>query len=209
MLTPDHVKQLTAPFQYDDHEFLGKFTYLTEESVSARLDAVDPNWRFEIISIYPSNDQAVVHARMTVCDVPRDGVGMAALTVTIKGTGEIKPAHADPEKSAATDALRRCARLFGIGRYLLGAPKEVSLNELQAWLHKTIATLSLTDDLRDRPTAEAFFTRWRKEGLSDAEIVMILGVKKVSEWAQGKAKADKAVDAWLLVNTPASKKKAS
>jgi hypothetical protein len=70
----------------------------------------------------------------------------------------------------------------------------------------TPATASIiTDDLRDRPTLEAFLARWRKEGMTDAEIAAVLGIQKWGEWTQGRAKADKAVDAWLLVNVPASK----
>lgn len=63
----------------------------------------------------------------------------------------------------------------------------------------------VTDDLRDPATARAFIERWRGEGLTDAETLHILGVKQLREWAHGRAKADKAVDAWLLVNVPESK----
>lgn len=64
-------------------------------------------------------------------------------------------------------------------------------------------------DLRHKATQEAFVAHWRKEGMSGAEIAAALGVGKWSEWAKGRAAADEAVKLWLLVNTPASKKKAS
>jgi len=53
-----------------------------------------------------------------------------------KETGNTYTTEANEgEKSAATDALKRCARLFGIGRYLLTLPDNVKdVDSMARWL---------------------------------------------------------------------------
>lgn len=117
MLTKDDIKILSAPLpRVTGHELRpsetmggGKYatwlTYTEEGPVKERLDEVDPAWTFEIIK--PGNP---CYARLTVKGVTRDCVGTG-------GPG------GDGEKGAATDALKRGARLFGIGLYLKNAPR--------------------------------------------------------------------------------------
>lgn len=126
MLTRADVAVLTAPFNADEHEFRQGFIYISEGAICARLDAVDPNWSIEILS-QSARDITVVNtiARLTVCGISRDGVG----------TEKINSAN-EAEKSSATDALKRGARLFGIGRYLLGTPSWVKdVAGIQKWLN--------------------------------------------------------------------------
>jgi hypothetical protein len=130
MLTPEHVAQLTAFFPTRDHEFLNGLTYITESAITARLDSVDPSWNFQILGTWQRDSQIIVSARLTVCGVSRDGVGMKNIERSSDGTKE----HGEAEKSAATDALKRCARLFGIGRYLLDLPGKMNHQSLGAWL---------------------------------------------------------------------------
>jgi hypothetical protein len=85
--------------------------YTEEDPVSERLDTIDPNWTFEIRDKVINGNAATVYARLTVCGVARDCVG------------EGKSGNpGDAQKGAATDALKRGARLFGVGRYLKKAP---------------------------------------------------------------------------------------
>ena len=114
MLDKQDLETLARPFAVQDHEFLNGLIYLREDDVTERLDEVDPNWIFEIISVSRGDSQVTVHARLTVKDITRDGVGMHVIA-TSKSGNEVGEA----EKSAATDALKRAARLFGVGRYLL------------------------------------------------------------------------------------------
>lgn len=86
--------------------------YIAEEAICNRLEVVDPSWQFSDIQIAERGGQVYAIASMTVKGVTRSNVGME----------EIKHL-AEAEKSAATDSLKRCARLFGIGRYLLNLPK--------------------------------------------------------------------------------------
>lgn len=128
-LTPEYLTLLKRPFAKSDHEFLKEFVYLTEEAICNRIEEVDPAWTFELQRVERQANQCVVCARLTICGVSREGVGMQ--TINDKGVGE-------PEKGAATDALKRCARLFGIGRYLLDAPGKDQFDRWLANLQKGV-----------------------------------------------------------------------
>lgn len=118
-LTDEHVRLLTAQFDASDHEERDGRTYIREKAITDRLDEVDPSWTWELLGEPKHRDGVVVQAgRLTVHGVWRDGVGMESVRTTKTG-GEANEA----EKSAATDALKRAARLFGIGRYLLDLGK--------------------------------------------------------------------------------------
>lgn len=137
-LTPEDVQLLRTPFPAKEHEFFDGMAYVDEYAVSCRLDDVDPSWRFRCLSIKRTDEHVVAVYRLTVKGVSRDGVGMAKLTLK-KKDGTIITAG-EPEKSAATDALRRCSRLFGIGRYLLLLPGNVdTVERLAGWLGETPA----------------------------------------------------------------------
>lgn len=114
-LTAQDLAVLRKPFAVKDHEFLRGFTYITESAITTRIEDVDPEWTFEIMHVTTRDTQCIVHARMTIKGVVRDGIGMQV----IQSAGEA-------EKGAATDALKRCARLFGIGRYLLDLPSGIN-----------------------------------------------------------------------------------
>lgn len=114
-LTAQDLTVLRKPFAVKDHEFLRGFTYITESAITTRIEDVDPEWTFEIMHVTTRDTQCIVHARMTIKGVTRDGIGMQV----IQSAGEA-------EKGAATDALKRCARLFGIGRYLLDLPSGIN-----------------------------------------------------------------------------------
>lgn len=118
-LTHEDVQQLTAQFDASDHEEREGRTYIREGAITRRLDEVDPSWTWELLGQPVYRDGTVtVTGRLTVNGVWRDGVGMENIR-TSKTGNEVNEA----EKSAATDALKRAARLFGIGRYLLDLGK--------------------------------------------------------------------------------------
>lgn len=130
-LTHEQVNQLTGFFQPQEHEFLRGFTYITEGAITTRLDEVDASWTFEILNTTTRNEQITVHARLCVAGVWRDNLGMTKIM-----TGQNNSETNEPEKAAATDALKRCARLFGIGRYLLDLPSSVKdMDSLTGWLN--------------------------------------------------------------------------
>jgi hypothetical protein len=135
-MTPDNVKDLTAPFEAGEHEFLRGMTYLTESAITRRLDEVDPTWSFRISLVEHRADKVVVYAAMTVCGVTRESNGMEASAYK-QGVDRVPENEANyPEKAAVTDALKRCARLFGIGRYILDLPDSVKdMRALTTWLN--------------------------------------------------------------------------
>ena len=122
-LDVNDLKELKKAFRLKDHEFKQGYVYLTEDAITNRIEEVDAAWTFEIQRMDRIGDQTIVCARMTIKEVSREGVGMQLVTSNT---------NAEPEKGAATDALKRCARLFGIGRYLLNAPKEG--DQFNRWL---------------------------------------------------------------------------
>lgn len=158
---------LNKPFVASDHKFLGDLIYLHEEPIAERLDLVDPAWSFQIQSITTrpnagegGKDVATVtvHASLIVKNVARHGVGMAVVQKTNpiaetkwengtkKNTGNFYTSEAnEAEKSAVTDALKRCARMFGIGRYLLTIPKNTvkDAKQLEKWLKDTYGDFQL------------------------------------------------------------------
>jgi hypothetical protein len=148
-LTTEAVNDLKRPFAVQYHDFVRGFVYLAERAVCERIEQVDPGWSFEILSVshYPERNRVNVTARMTILGVKREGIGSGTyLDTPVKDyetkepktndLGEVMMNYSEAEKGAATDALRRCARLFGVGRYLLDTPKHIK-NEtgLANWLH--------------------------------------------------------------------------
>lgn len=75
--------------------------YLGHTDVMNRLEEVDPAWTTEVLGEERSGDTVYVRMRMTIKGVSRENVGEGG----------------DP-KGAYSDALKRCAMLFGVGRYL-------------------------------------------------------------------------------------------
>ena len=118
-LTREVLNALSAAFPDDELEFLprahanGKalaLAYIDARAVMRRLDAVvgPENWSFDFDVLSP--DGKMVKGRLTVCGVTKCDAG--------EGSTEDELL-----KSAVSDALKRCAVHFGIGRYLYHLPK--------------------------------------------------------------------------------------
>lgn len=206
-LTAQDLQTLKRAFRPNEHEFKQKYVYVAEGAVSDRIEEVDPSWTFEILASYTRDNQAVVNARLTIKGVSRDGVGMQ----------DIKETAGEPEKGAATDALKRCARLFGIGRYLLDVPNGVTnMETLTKWLggaqSQNTATSSrftqqsvtsgqnaantpsdAISDTWDKPAIETFVNHFSGR-MTMSELLASLKVSRFGEWTQGGIAAYKVVD---------------
>ena len=137
MLNNENLNALEAPFPIEDQKIRWDGNvYLTELPVIKRLTSVDLNWEFKITSTIVTNysltrpDCVTVSAELTICGITRAGVGSAIADVTTKDkqgkelTTPIIRALGEKElKGAATDALKRCARQFGVGAYILRTNK--------------------------------------------------------------------------------------
>jgi hypothetical protein len=109
-LTAEDLKKLSAPFPKDkigikvatiskqgDKAML--VPYLQHTYVADRIEEVDPSWSSAIISeTYGQKGCAT------------------SMALTIKGVTRANVGEGDEPKGAASDALKRCAMLFGIGR---------------------------------------------------------------------------------------------
>jgi hypothetical protein len=131
-LTTEDLNILKAPFAANEHKFLRGLAYITEYAITERMDVVDPSWAFSIQEVVNREGTITIIGNLTIKGVTRSNVGMDSVRETKDGNSEANEA----EKSTATDALKRCARLFGIGRYLLALPKDVRDEQsMAAWLN--------------------------------------------------------------------------
>lgn len=158
-LTHDDLNALKATFAANEHEFLNGMAYIQEQPITDRIESIDPAWQFEIRAINVRDNAGEggkdvftvsVHAALTIKGVTRENVGMGTVqksnpiketvwnneTRRKEETGNTYTNEANEgEKSATTDALKRCARLFGIGRYLLTLPDTVKdVGSMAKWL---------------------------------------------------------------------------
>ena len=86
--------------------------HIDARNVQDRLDAICPDaWEFHV-EVIPGTRQPTVKGRLTVLGVSREDIGEAP-------EGDLGTL-----KAAASDALKRCAVQFGIGRYLYDLPKQ-------------------------------------------------------------------------------------
>lgn len=135
---------LRLPFKADKikKNYQG-FDYVPPEHVIDRLnDVLGFSWEFEItdIKVYPGEkyQEVVCQGRMTIGSESRMGIG--ADTVSWKtNEGKYYPNPIDKAfKSAASNCMKLCARLFGVGNQLWGGemmPETVAMtmNEAEAF----------------------------------------------------------------------------
>lgn len=150
-LTPEDIKTLQAPLPLSDHEAREKGTnkdktkkqylfYINQEGVIPLLNAIDPNWSWDVLNVHFEQHYVSVTGRLTIKGVARDGVGGNS------PNGASAPVDEDTVKGAETDALKRAALRFGVGLYLRSSPMcwvdanlppwegaKVALAEFGAW----------------------------------------------------------------------------
>ncbi|MHA0044249.1 Rad52/Rad22 family DNA repair protein [Deinococcus sp. PEB2-63] len=118
----DVLKRLQAPFPAHmvawkpaaysrDRSRALLLAHIDARAVQDRLDAICPEaWSFTL-EVVPGTRQPTVKGRLTVLGVTREDIGEAP-------EGDLGTL-----KAAASDALKRCAVHFGIGRYLYDLPR--------------------------------------------------------------------------------------
>lgn len=193
-LTHENMDFLKSRFKADQHEFLQGNAYITEAAITDRIEAIDPSWELRIQRIDPRPSEGetkglivTVQASMTINGVTRDGVGMAVVSLKKDGKTEANEA----EKSAATDAMKRAARLFGIGRYLLDLPdyvKDVSsmakfLGETSAKTTPQVVSKPASSGVWSKAEMTQFWSWWNgQEAFNQTEILGALNVERLSDW---------------------------
>lgn len=74
--------------------------------------------------------------------------------------------------------------------------------QLKTVTYEFLAATLLSDDLRNVQEARAFFTHWKNAGMSQEDILAALAVDKISQWTQGRAAADAAVERFRTHGKP-------
>lgn len=110
---PEQIKQRNGSF--------GKtLDYIEGHTVIHRLnEAFDGCWSFEIVSHDILDDEVVVQGKLSADGVVKSQFGSSAITRAKDDGGIVS--LADDLKAAATDSLKKCATLLGVGLYLYGS----------------------------------------------------------------------------------------
>jgi hypothetical protein len=133
-ITEPHLQILRRPFPETDIAFDRprqdgfKPQYIPWDKIAERLDeAFKGNWSFEIVKQELINGSMwLVHGRLTAYGLVKDGIG----TWDVEKNQHGQPTDPGSNlKSACSDALKRCAVLFGVGIQLY--QREGQRNNLQ------------------------------------------------------------------------------
>lgn len=118
---PEQIKQR-------DGNFGKTLDYVEGHAIIQRLnDAFDAKWSFEILKheVLIDKDEVIVQGKLTAENVVKTQFGSSQIT-RAKETGEII-SIADDLKAAATDSLKKCSTMLGVGLHLYNG--DSSLND--------------------------------------------------------------------------------
>src|SRR3954451_6012190 len=115
-----------------------QFSYVEHGYVTERLNLVFGfNWDFDIVDKQILEDEVIVEARLTVRTpggqtIVKTQFGGAEIKRHASGAKSGKPLSiADDYKAAASDALKKCASLLGVGLDLYGRDRPYDLEDPQ------------------------------------------------------------------------------
>jgi hypothetical protein len=96
--------------------------YVETHAVIQRLnDAFEGQWSFEIMTQETTNTEVIVSGKLTADGVSKTQFG--SNKISLSKAGEIISVG-DDWKAAASDCLKKCASLYGVGLHLYGAEKK-------------------------------------------------------------------------------------
>ena len=96
--------------------------YVETHAVIQRLnDAFEGQWSFEIMTQETTNTEVIVSGKLTADGVSKTQFG--SNKISLSKQGEIISVG-DDWKAAASDCLKKCASLYGVGLHLYGAEKK-------------------------------------------------------------------------------------
>ena len=98
---PEDIIHIKPGLMNDAHTKAGWLSYLQHTDVAQRLDNIVQDWSFIVIDRWESGSTKYVSAELTINGITRVNVG-----------------DGSEWKDAFSDCLKRCAMLFGVGRYL-------------------------------------------------------------------------------------------
>lgn len=210
LTTPD-IDILRRPFTSDEHEFHRGFPYVTEHAICRRIEAIDPAYEFHITEMSQREKQIIVRASLTIKGVTRQNIGMALIEKT---KNDPDRDSGEAEKAAATDALKRCARLFGVGQYLLDVPDHIQDKRALAIFLGEQPRPTTQPPRRNQPPAASSAPRasshWYQDNAEIKRVAQAIAPKSPTQAATllGKTlpdfdSADALITAWQAFNAPA------
>src|SRR5437773_10507596 len=108
--SPDQIKQREGV--YGD-----VLDYVEASAVIHRLnEAFEAEWMFEILDHHIYEKEVVVLGKLTAQGIAKCQFGKSKITLTKENKTEVS--IGDDLKAAATDSIKKCATLFGIGLHL-------------------------------------------------------------------------------------------
>jgi hypothetical protein len=150
----DAVKQRKGAF--------GKtINYVDGASVIDRLNAAfDSDWSFAILEhrLLGTTHEVLVRGRLSALGLEKEAFGKSSPAVS-RDTGEIV-SEGDAYKSAATDCLKKCATLFGVGLHLFANDEPLEADEPKQAFPRSVAPPSPKLPTSDRLTARQLSTIW-------------------------------------------------
>ena len=116
------IKDLSEPFPTEaikqrKGNFGNTLEYLESCTVIQRLNgALEGQWSFQIIDYKVGEQEVIVKGQLTVGDITKQQFGGSQITRQKDSREAIS--ISDDLKAAASDCLKKCASLLGIGLYL-------------------------------------------------------------------------------------------
>ena len=147
-------EMLEAPFPPEQvRQRQGNFgnilDYVEAHAVIQRLnDALNSDWSFEITEhhVMKEINEVLVLGRLSTNGISKCQFGSSSITRSKQG-GEII-SLADDLKAAATDSLKKCASMLGVGLHLYGAKQIVEKNQENP--RKNVTPIRRGQDLPNR-----------------------------------------------------------
>ena len=97
-----------------------QLSYIAGHQVVARLiEAFGLQWSFKVLAHEIGNQQVIVLGELKIGDTVKQAFGGSDITRARNGDGQ-SLSVADDLKAAATDSLKKCATLLGVGLHLYG-----------------------------------------------------------------------------------------
>jgi hypothetical protein len=183
-----------------------QFSYVEHGYVTERLNLVFGfNWDFEVTDKQILEDEVIVEARLTVRTpggqtIVKTQFGGAEIKRHASGTKNGRPLSiADDYKAAASDALKKCASLLGVGLDLYGRDRPYDIEEAPADAPPARPRRAATGEVEPLPlhtTPDGLCTadQWRqisrlagRAGMEVAELCESLGVSTLAQLTEARA----------------------
>jgi len=204
-LTKEIREKLSSPIPTDEIEFKPQVTrgdkalmvaYVDARWVAERLDeSANGDWSFEWENLGLLGDRIAIKGILTVCGVTREDVG----------EHEMNSSGIDPYKSAVSDALKRAAVLFGVGRELYRMESEWVGWDEQKRRVKDGEVERLRAKLKQKPVhwtqdearVEKFYAWCFGKTLTNAQANDILKIAKITDYKGTAQEAAAAIEAFI------------